>query len=75
MRLYLLVGLAAIGLGGCMQPLPPASLLAAADARARPPALRAGNAASGIVSFRPVGPRGWDDAPPSGTPSVKGAKP
>ena len=75
MRLCPVILTVAVSLSGCMQPATPASVLTAADARAKVPALRAGDAGAGIVTFRPVGPRGWENVPPGDPPAVKGAKP
>ena len=75
MRIFPVILIVAVSLSGCMQPAPPASILTAADARAKVPALRAGDAGAGIVTFRPVGPRGWENPPPGDPPAVKGAKP
>ena len=75
MRIFLVASTLAASLSGCVQPTPPASLLAAADARAKTPSVRSGDAGAGIVTFRPAGPRGWENAPPGGPSAVTGAKP
>ena len=75
MRIFPVILIVAVSLSGCMQAAPPASILTAADARAKVPALRAGDAGAGIVTFRPVGPVGWENPPPGDAPGPKGAKP
>jgi hypothetical protein len=50
-----------VAAAGCAVAPPPDGLIAAADPAARVPAIRYQNVAGATTSYRPVGPRAWED--------------
>ena len=75
MRNFCLLLAASVAVSGCAVAPPPARLTAAADPHRRVPALRPANASAGTLTFRPVGPSGWGEAPPDAMPKPKEVKP
>ena len=77
MKIHCILVAASLAVCGCaMTPLaPPSRLTAAADPHRRVPPLRLANAGAGTVTFRPVGPSGWGEAPPDASPKPADATP